>query len=258
MLIDSHAHLNEPAFAEKLEEVIDRAKNASVKACVVPAYDRESLDRTFALAMRYPGFVFPAYGIHPWFVDDPDGIGLMKRYHDRWNAVAVGEIGLDFAVGSDCRERQIELFRKQLEIAVEYRLPVIVHCRKAFEALYGIIFEYRGKICGVMHSFSGSAEFMRMFLDLGFYISFSGSVTRKSARKYHRNARSVPTERYLLETDAPSIATESTPASEVEPMHLVEIADKMAELRNVEYEHICRESSKNAEILFNFRQEAKS
>jgi len=258
MLIDSHAHLNEPAFAEKLEEVIGRAKNASVKACVVPAYDRESLDRTFALAIRYPGFVFPAYGIHPWFIDDSDDVDILKQYLEKGNAVAVGEIGLDFGVGFDDQAHQIALFRKQLELSIEYRLPVIVHCRKAFEAIHRVLSGYRGKIRGVMHSFSGSSELMGMFLDLGFYISFSGSVTRKSARKYHRNAKAVPTDRYLLETDAPSIATENTPASEMEPMHLAEIASKMAELRTTEYEDICRESSDNAEILFNFKQEYRS
>jgi TatD DNase family protein len=249
LLIDSHAHLNEPVFV-KLDEVVARAKNAAVGACVVPAYDRDSLDRTFALAGRYPGFVFPAYGIHPWFAGDPVDVERVKECLDRGNAVAVGEIGLDFAAGHDRQECQIVLFRKQLEIAIEYHLPVIVHCRKAFDPLSGILSDYRGKLRGVMHSFSGSPEWMRRFLDLGFCISFSGSVTRKSARKYHRNAQAVPADRYLLETDAPSIATESTPASEVEPMHLVEIARKMAEIRNMEYGDICRESSENAKNLF--------
>ena len=252
MLIDSHTHLNEPAFAGKLDEVIGRAKNASVVACVVPAYDRESLGRTFALAGLYPGFVFPAYGIHPWFVDDPGDVEEMKQYLARGNAVAVGEIGLDFAVGHDRQECQMALFRKQLEIAIEHQLPVIVHCRKAFEPLHRILSDYGGEICGIMHSFSGSPEWMYRFLDLGFYISFSGSVTRKSARKYHRNAQAVLADRYLLETDAPSIATESTVASEVEPMHITEIARKMAELRSMEYEDICRESSQNAKNLFYF------
>jgi TatD DNase family protein len=99
---------------------------------------------------------------------------------------------------------------------------------------------------------------MKKFLDLGLYVSFSGSVTRKSARKYHKNAQMVPSDRYLIETDAPSIATENTVASDVEPMHLVEIAQKMAELRSRHYDDICRKSSENAIRLFNIKTEDRS
>lgn len=253
MLIDSHAHLNEPIFTNKIAGVITRAKNAGIDACVVPAYNGDSLQRTHALALDYPGFIFPAYGIHPWFVDDLLYVEKIKLYLEQGSAVAVGEIGLDFGVGFDNEDQQIKVLTEQLNLAVEYKLPVIIHCRKAFDPLYQVLTAYRGKIRGVMHSFSGSKELMARFIDLGLYISFSGSVTRKSARKYHRNAELVPQDRYLIETDTPSIATESTVASEVEPMHLVEISHKMADLRHRNYEDICRESLDNAKRLFNIK-----
>jgi TatD DNase family protein len=253
MLIDTHAHLNEPVFAGKIDEVICRAKRAAIDACVVPAYDVDSFPRTNALAQDYPRFIFPAYGIHPWFVSEPFDTDQLKQYLKQSNTVAVGEIGLDFGIEYKNEEKQIQVLKKELNLAAEYELPVIFHCRKAFDPLCQILSSYRGKIRGVMHSFSGSKELMERFIDLGLYISFSGSVTRKSARKYHRNAASVPPDRYLIETDAPSIATESTVASEVEPMHVVEIANKIAELRNRDYEDICRESSENAQRLFNIK-----
>jgi TatD DNase family protein len=253
MLIDSHTHLNEPIFADHIDEVIGRAKKATIDVCLVPAYDYDSLQRTNTLALDYPGFIFPAYGIHPWFVEDLFDPKKIRTYLDQGSAVAIGEIGLDFGVGFNNETQQIQVLKEQLNLAVEYELPVIFHCRKAFDPLYQILSSYRGKIRGVMHSFSGSKELMERFIDLGLYISFSGSVTRKSARKYHRNAEAVPKDRYLIETDAPSIATESTVASEVEPMHLAEIAQKMATLRNINYEDICLESTDNTKRLFNIQ-----
>ena len=250
MFIDTHAHLNETVFGEKIDAVIVRAKQASIDVCIVPAYDFNSLARTETLALNNPGFIFPAFGIHPWFVDEYDDVNLLKTYLKRGDAVAVGEIGLDFGVEFNNQDKQIQVFIEQIDLAMAYQLPIIIHCRKAFEALYQVLAGYQGKIRGVMHSFSGSRELMDRFIDLGFYISFSGSVTRKSARKYHKNAAAVPRDRYLLETDAPSIATESTIASEVEPRHIFEIAHKIAELRNIKVEDIGRESTENAKRLF--------
>ena len=250
MLIDTHAHLNETVFEEKIEAVMGRAKKALIDACIVPAYDFNSLARTETLALNNPGFILPAFGIHPWFVDEHDDVKALKTYFERGDAVAVGEIGLDFGVGFNNKERQTQVFIAQLDLSMEYQLPVIIHCRKAFEPLYQILSRYQGRIQGVMHSFSGSRELMERFIDLGFYISFSGSVTRKSARKYHKNAAAVPSNLYLIETDAPSIATETTVASEVEPRHLLEIVNKIAELRNVKVEDIGRESTENAKRLF--------
>lgn len=253
MFIDTHVHLNETEFTGKIGEVIVRAKQASIDACIVPAYDFKSLQRTEVLALKNPGFIFPAFGIHPWFVDEGDGVEELKKYLNPGHVVAVGEIGLDFGIGFDNEDRQIQVLREQLNLSLAYALPVIIHCRKAFEPLYHILAGYNGGIKGVMHSFSGSRELMERFIDLGFYISFSGSVTRKSARKYHKNAAAVPSDFYLIETDAPSIATESTVASEMEPMHLIEIANKIAELRDVSIEQVSRESSENAQRLFQIK-----
>jgi TatD DNase family protein len=253
MLIDTHAHLNEPAFAEKINAVVSRAKKVGIDACVVPAYDGDSLGRTDVLARDYPRFIFPAYGIHPWFVADFIKARNLTRYMEHGNAVAVGEIGLDFGFEFNNVALQIQVLKEQLNMAIAYHLPVILHCRKAFDLLYQILAGHQAKIRGVMHSFSGSPEMMKNFLNLGLYVSFSGSVTRKSARKYHKNAQMVPSDRYLIETDAPSIATESTVASNVEPMHLGEIVQKMAELRSRNDEDICRESSENARRLFNIK-----
>lgn len=251
MLIDTHCHLNDPDFQNALPDVIERARNAGVQFFIVPSYDMKSLPVTAALASRFPGEVFPAYGIHPWYLDETIDYQEVFRYLRNGNPVAVGEIGLDFAADMPAADKQREALAKQFDFAVQLDLPVIVHCRKAHGVLLDILAPYRGKIRGVIHSFSGSKDLMFRFIDLGFYISFSGSVTRENARKYHANAISVPADRLLLETDAPSIATRTTVASAVEPYHTVEIARMVSGLRGIAFEEVCRISTGNALKLFN-------
>ncbi len=249
--IDTHCHLNDPAFTETLPDVIARANAAGVYAFVVPAYDVESLKRTAELASLYPDGVFPAYGLHPWYIADPVAFDLLRSYIVRKDAVAVGEIGLDFSPECPPAVVQVPAFTRQLDMAVEAGLPVLIHCRKAYDRLYEILKSYKGRIKGVLHSYSGGKDAMTRFIDLDFYISFSGSVTRPTARKYHKTAAAVPVDRFLLETDAPSIATESTVASQVEPRHVLEVAEKLAYLRSTPLAEVGRLSTKNALRLFN-------
>lgn len=248
-LIDTHCHLNDPSFEGCLNDVLDRARRAGVTQFVVPAYDRASLSRTLELARRFAGVVFPAFGLHPWYLED-GGLEGLEGYLNLQETVAVGEVGLDLAPGMAPVEVQERALVAQLDMAAGRKLPVLVHCRKAHERMLNILGAYRGKVTAVLHSFSGSAEVMERFLNLGCYISFSGSVTRERAKKYHRCARLVPAERFLLETDAPSIATQTTVASLVEPSHTLEVAVKVAELRGVSLEEVCRLSTGNARRLF--------
>jgi len=251
MLIDTHCHLNDPAFSTSLTDVVERARKAGVVAFIVPSYDRESLKTTEELASAYKDLVYPAYGIHPWFVDNHVNLDILRLYIRHKDTVAVGEIGLDFAPDTPPQNLQIDAFSRQLDFARESGLPVLIHCRRAHEAMYQMVKTYYGRIRGVMHSFSGDIEMMNRFLDLGFYISFSGSVTRETAKNYHNNARVVPLDRLLVETDAPSIATKTTIASGVEPRHAVEIAHRLAVLRGISYEEVCTHTTNNAKNLFN-------
>jgi TatD DNase family protein len=250
MLIDTHCHLNDPAYAETLADVIARARAAGVGACIVPAYDRASFARTAALARRYPDFIFPAYGLHPWFVGDGLDIDELSGYLAQPGTVAVGEIGLDFSPECPSPEAQLAPFKRQLDLAAELHLPVLLHSRKAHGELLKIMEGYTGRLRGVLHSFSGGRDFALRFIELGFHIAFSGSVTRSTARKYHRTAAGIPLENIFLETDAPSIATETTRASQVEPRHTLEVALKIAELRGRTFEEIAQATTGNARRLF--------
>ncbi len=132
-----------------------------------------------------------------------------------------------------------------LDLAAALGLPVLLHCRKAYDALYACLLPYRGRLQGILHSYSGGKGQMPRFLELGFYIAFSGSVTRPNARRHAETAAAVPPDRFLLETDAPSIATATRKASEVEPCHIVEIANKVAELRRLSLAGVCEQSWEN-------------
>jgi TatD DNase family protein len=249
MLIDTHCHLNDPSFTNTIPSVIKRAEAESVSIFVVPAYDRPSLARTAELASLYPSKVLPAFGVHPWFVSERFSDDELRMFLELKATVAVGEIGLDFSPESGPEEPQVEAFVRQLDLADEFGLPVLIHCRKAYDRLYQILIAYEGRLTGILHSYSGSAEMMERFLDLGYGISFSGSVTRRTARRYHKNAAAVPLERLLVETDAPSIATESTVASQVEPRHTVEVARKLAEIKGLSFKEICQFSTSNAKRI---------
>ena len=252
MLIDTHCHLNETAFRETLPEVIARARDAGVGACIVPAYDRQSLARTADISEQYPDYVFPAYGIHPWYGVD-FALDEVKEFLLRSGTVAVGEIGLDFSPDRPPAGEQLELFQSQLALAAELGLPVLIHCRKAHEQLLKTLAGFKGRVSGVLHSFSGGRELALRFIELGFHIGFSGSVTRSNAKKYHKTAAGIPLESILLETDAPSIATESTVASQVEPRHVREVAEKIAALRDVSFDEIARATTANARQLFGIK-----
>ena len=251
-LIDTHCHLNDPAFNDTIDAVLERARQKGVVGCIVPSYDRGSLARTQELARLYPGMIYPAFGIHPWFLDE-GALRDVKGYLEMPETVCVGEIGLDLSPNMPAGELQESFFTAQLKMAADHLLPVTVHCRKAHERVYELVKTLKDRVTVVMHSFSGSVEMMQRFLEIGCYIAFSGSVTRKTAKKYHRCAAAVPLKRLLLETDAPSIATQTTVASRVEPVHCAEIALKIAEIRDISYDEVCRHSTSNALRVFGIR-----
>jgi TatD DNase family protein len=249
--IDTHCHLNDDLFSATLPDVIERAKAAGVGRFIVPAYDWKSQEYTAQLAASFPGVLFPAYGLHPWFAADGCDPEKLRPLLLHKNPVAVGEIGMDLSSGAyPSADEQARALIIQLDLAVEFHLPVLLHCRKAYDLLYAILRKYKDRLEGVLHSYSGGADSLARFLDLGFYISFSGAVTRSNARKYHKTAAAVPLDRMLLETDAPSIATESTVASAVEPRHVIEVGGKIAELRSMPLSEVCRQSTENALRLF--------
>jgi len=246
-LVDSHCHLNFDPLAGDLDGVLARARAQGVTRIVVPAYDLASWAAVRELAAREG--VLPAYGLHPWRADEP----LATRDLERalaGGAVAVGEIGLDFKVDAPSRDRQVEVLRAQLDVARAVGLPVLLHCRGAFEELLTLLAEHVGRLRGVVHAFSRGPELARRFVDAGLHLAFGGAITRPGAKRPRRSAEVAPLERVLLETDAPSIGLEGVPPERTEPRHVRDVAAALAELRRTDLETIARSTTDNAKQLF--------
>ncbi|WP_129125190.1 TatD family hydrolase [Geomonas oryzae] len=250
MFFDSHCHLDDPQLRPRLDTLIPEAEHAGVTAFLVPGVAPEGWPDIEAVALRYRQ-ALPAYGVHPMHADrlTPATLSELRRYAQC--ATAIGEIGLDYLLPSPSREVQQEAFRAQLEIAREAGLPVLLHCRRAFDDLIAIIREAGiHAFGGVMHSFSGSPETARTCLRLGLHISLSGTVTYLNARRPVDVAAAVPLERLLLETDAPDLPPEPFRGEVNVPAHLLATALRVAQIRDIPVEELARITSDNARRLF--------
>lgn len=247
---DTHCHLFMDPLRGDTEGVLHRARAANVTRLIVPSVEAESWDQVRALGKK-PG-IYPALGIHPWSADEELDTQKLKNALTASLSVAVGEIGLDYKIERPDRDIQKGIFRQQLDVALELDLPVILHCRGAFEEILSILSEdsYRGNISGVIHAFSRGTQLARQFLDLGFFLAFGGAVTRFRARRARNSAVFTPSDRMLLETDAPSIGMDGLAQDEVEPAHVIKVANAIAELRKTNVEDIAGITWANACKLF--------
>ena len=232
-------------LGSSLEEVMERSRRSNVTRFLVPAVSRESWDQCAALNGLQG--VQCALGIHPWFAGDGvDKYELEERIISD-GAVAVGEIGLDWKCSTD-HATQIAVFRDQLSIAEKLSLPVSLHCRGAFPEMLNILGDYR--VTGAVHAWSRDTELMGRFLDRGLFISFGGAITRKGARRARNSAAAVPSDRFILETDAPSIGLDGIDAGRSEPAHLEMILNAMAEIREDSPEKTAESALVNSTSLF--------
>lgn len=257
MFTDSHAHIDGEEFDADREEVIARARAAGVATILnVGTGDPHggNLERAVELAGRYEN-VFAAVGVHPHdarLFDEAAAERVRKIVRGSKRVVAWGEIGLDYHYDNSPREVQREVFRRQLRMAREEDLPVIIHSREADEDTVGILEdEWRGSArAGVLHCFGGGSWMAERALALGFYISFAGTVTFKKAEPLREIALRVPLERLLVETDCPFLAPVPLRGRRNEPAFVVETARFLATLRGEGVEEFARATSSNFARLF--------
>lgn len=249
-LVDSHLHLDDERFDADREQVLSRAGEHGVRSMVVPAVHRRSWDAIASLADRHRD-VFPAYGLHPVFLPEHtiDHLEALPGWLDAHPAIAIGEIGLDFFAGDADREVQQFYFSRQLAIAGERDLPVIVHARCAVEPVIQAVRRQPG-LRGVVHSFSGSVEQARQLFDLGFFLGLGGPLTYPRAHRLHRLVATMPIDRLLLESDAPDQPGVEHRGQRNEPAWMRTTLSHVARLRDEDEATVAAATSANAERLF--------
>ncbi len=264
MLIDTHCHLNMLSPTKDIPAVLDRATARGVGRIIIPAYDMESWSPILALVnSQHPNHpkLFSALGLHPWVADEISDLSALRdslatALAGSSAVVAMGEIGLDAKVGTASKgsaqamARQMGVLSTQLELAVELDLPVILHCRGAFEELLRSLQPFSGKIKGVLHAYCRGTSLAQRFIDAGLHIAFGGAVTRDRALKARQAAVALPLDKLVLETDAPSIGLDGVLPQDTEPCHVWNIARALAELRGETTDTIAEVTTRNAQQLF--------
>jgi TatD DNase family protein len=251
-MIDTHAHIDDPQYAEELEAFIAQQKAEGVEAILVPGVDTENIDAVLDVCKRFPGYLFPAIGLHPenitagWEQD----MNFMEQdllVHEN-EYIAIGEIGLDYHFDTTYKAEQQAAFRRQLGWAVERDLPVMIHSRDATEDCLNILREFRG-LRGVMHCYSGSNETAKEIIKMGLYLGIGGVITFKNS-KLRDNLGGIPLERIVLETDAPYMAPVPFRGQRNESRWMRYVAEELARVYNTDFAHIDAVTTANAKALF--------
>ena len=245
--LDSHCHINDESYLEDLDEVLDKMLLNKVNKAMLVCVSLDDYQRT--LNIKKEGIEFKkAIGVYPEYTDIDETefnkyVSLMEKCD------AIGEIGLDYHWYKDTRDKQIELFIRQIEIANRLNKPVIIHAREALGDTYKILKEHRCK--AVLHCYSGSYELAKEFIKLGYYISIGGPVTFKNAKEPLEVAKNIPLDRLLIETDSPYLTPVPNRGKRNEPSNVVYTAKKIMEIRGIDEETFLDQINKNYDSLFN-------
>ncbi len=247
--LDSHCHINDEAFKDDIDDVLKRmADNDVTKAMLISSYIE---DYEYGFTIGHPLIELKhSLGIYPGDVNDVDE-KLFARFADLYKeerCQAIGEIGLDYHWDKDNKQRQIEIFKRQLLLAKQLDKPVIVHSRDAIQDTFDLMKEIR--VEGVMHCYSNSAEMAKEFVKLGYYISISGTITWKNAREPLEVIKAVPLDRLLIETDCPYLTPAPNRGKRNEPSYVVYTGKKICEELGIDEETFKKQLNENYHRLF--------
>ncbi|MFH1783533.1 MAG: TatD family hydrolase [bacterium] len=248
-MFDTHCHLSDPKFNNDRNEVIERAREKGIENILIVCSQTNEIESFCSMLAEYD-FIYGALGVHPHNAKhfERDWPHLEKIIKNE-KIVALGEIGLDYHYDHSPREIQREVFRKQLRLAKEHDLPLIIHSREAMDECLSILKEEDMKQ-GVMHCFSGNIQEARECLEMGLYISIAGVVTFPKATGLKDIARKIPMDRLLLETDAPYLAPQSVRGKRNEPSYISHTYEAVASLRAISTKDLSRTTKENAMRLF--------
>ena len=247
-MIDFHAHLDDEKILPFLDEIIKRAKDSGVSLIVSPSVNLDSALKIIEISKKFEN-VLPMIGIHPSEVDNSNDKNLnqLEDFIKKEKIIGIGEIGLDYTYKTD-KNKQKEIFEKQLQLAEKYKLPVVLHIRETFNDVFEILKNF--KVAPIWHSCTGNLEEVEKFLEIGGFISFSGIITFKNANRLREIVKIVPLERIFLETDSPYLTPEPYRGKINEPAYIKFVYQKVAEIKNIEIGKVSNIIRNNFENLF--------
>ena len=251
MFFDTHAHYDDECFDEDRDRLLSQLPAAGVKLLMNPGCSIDSSRAAITFAEKYP-FVYAAVGIHPENADSLNDItfALLTEMASHPRVKAIGEIGLDYHYETSSRQQQQIALTQQLCLAQQLNMPVILHEREACEDCLKILNQFPN-VQGVYHCFSGSWETAKIILDRGWYLSFTGVVTFKNARKAPKIISNMPLDRLMLETDSPYMAPVPVRGTRNDSRNLKYIAEEIGKIRNISAEEVARITSENGRRFFN-------
>ena len=253
IFIDSHTHLYLENFDNDRNQVIEKAIDSGTKYMLLPAIDKSTFGQMQSLSKQFPENCFSMIGVHPTSVKEnyKEEIKLVEEELEKGNYCAIGEIGIDLYWDKTFAEQQKIAFRHQLQLAKQYQLPVAIHTRDSFDDVYKVVKEEQdGNLKGVFHCFVGSLEEAQKIMDLNFLMGIGGVVTFKNSG-LDKVVKDIPLESILLETDSPFLTPTPFRGKRNESAYIKLIAEKIAEIKNVEIEKVAEITTSNCMKLFN-------
>ena len=264
-MIDTHCHIDDPQYAEELGAFLEAQREGGVKAILVPGVEAATTQDVLDVCAKYPGYLFPALGLHPENVKEDwrEQLAIIKTAVDecfastpytihstprRSRLVAIGEIGLDYHWDVTFKEQQHEALREQMRWAEQYHLPVMIHSRDATEDTLKILREFPS-VKGVMHCFSGSHEVAEQVVKMGYFLGIGGVLTFKNC-KLAEHLVGIPLEALVLETDAPYMAPVPYRGKRNESRWMMYVAERLAQIYGCSIEHVIEQTTANAKALF--------
>ena len=251
-LIDTHCHLYSEEFSADTQQVVDRALSAGVSKIYLPAIDSESTDAMLGLETLYPSLCIAMMGLHPCYVKENVQAELdhVKAWLDKRPFVAVGEIGLDFYWDKTFEKQQYEAFDTQMQWALDKNIPIVIHTRNAMGETIEAVKPFAKKgLRGIFHCFSGSSESAEQIIAMGFHLGLGGVLTYKNAGVAEA-IKDIPMEWLVLETDAPYLAPVPFRGKTNEPSFMIQVAMKLAEIKNIPLHEVAEITTRNAEGVF--------
>jgi len=254
MLTDTHTHLYSEAFSEDRDQVMQRAMDAGVQRFFIPAIDSESTKAMYDLEKEYPATVFLMMGLHPTSVKEnyKEELAHVVRQFEKRSFCAVGEIGIDLYWETSTLEIQKKAFKEQIQLAKKYKLPIVIHCRDAFDEVFEVLETERGKdLFGIFHCFTGTLQQAHQAISYNMKLGIGGVVTFKNG-KIDQFLNSIDIKNIVLETDAPYLAPTPYRGKRNESSYVSLVCEKVAEVYRISKEEVARVTTQNAKDVFGF------